>query len=223
MGVARFASLSTGEHISPIHSFRKSEQKLKKAQRKLKNKTKFSNNWKKQQIKIQKIHAHIANTRKDFLHKASSAISKNHAIIVLEDLKVKNMSASARGDLDNPGKKVKAKSGLNKSILDQGWGEFSRQLEYKQAWLGGEVLYVNPKYTSQTCPHCFQVSKENRQTQMHFECIVCAYQGHADTGGFDKHRKGRTCPVSLWRYWSGYATSPGTPSSDKLSLGILFL
>jgi len=90
------------------------------------------------------------------------------------------MRAGAQGDLDNPGKNVKAKSGLNKSIVDQGWGEFSRQLEYKQIWRGGEVLYVNPKYTSQTCPQCAYFCKENRNTQMHFECQKYSYRAHTD-------------------------------------------
>jgi len=63
-------------------------------------------------------------------------------MIVMEDLKVSNMSKSAKGNKDNPGKNVKAKSGLNKAILDQGWHEFRRQLIYKQQWRGGDVVLV---------------------------------------------------------------------------------
>jgi len=62
-----------------------------------------------------------------------------------------NMSKSVSGSLQAPGRNVKAKSGLNKSILNQGWGEFSRQLEYKQAWRGGEVLAINPRNTGRKC------------------------------------------------------------------------
>lgn len=103
----------------------------------------------------------------------------------MEDLKVSNLSKSAKGDLENPGSNVKAKSGLNKSILDQGWSEFRRQLEYKQKWLGGDVLVVNPKNTSRTCPvtSCTHVAKENRRSQSHFECIKCGYTNHADVVG----------------------------------------
>lgn len=79
-------------------------------------------------------------------------------MIAIEDLKVSNMSRSAKGDMENPGTNVKAKSGLNKSILDQGWHEFRRQLEYKQAWLGG-IVAVPPQYTSQRCPCCLHVSR----------------------------------------------------------------
>ena len=93
------------------------------------------------------------------------------------------MSKSAAGSVEVPGRKVKQKSGLNKSILDQGWGEFRRQLEYKQAWLGGEVLAVPPHNTSRTCPACGHVSAENRQTQAKFECVECGYENNADVVG----------------------------------------
>lgn len=143
-------------------------------------KVKFSNNWKKAKARITKLHQRVAHTRNDFLHKTSNAISKNHAMVVIEDLKVTNMSKPASGTIETPGRSVKAKSGLNKSILDQGWGEFRRQLEYKQAWLGGEVLAVNPRNTSRTCPACEHVCAENRKTQSQFECVECGYTEHAD-------------------------------------------
>ena len=93
------------------------------------------------------------------------------------------MSRSARGTLDNPGRCVKAKSGLDRSILDQGWYEFRRQLTYKAKWRGGRVLLVDPKYTSQTCPSCRYRSKDNRKTQAHFACIKCGYTNNADLVG----------------------------------------
>ena len=101
-------------------------------------------------------------------------------MVVIEDLKVINMSKSASGTIEAPGRSVKAKSGLNKSILDQGWGEFRRQLDYKQVWLGGGVLAVNPRNTSRTCPVCSHVSAENRKTQSKFECVECEYVVNAD-------------------------------------------
>jgi IS605 OrfB family transposase len=154
--------------------------KLAKQQRKLSRKKKFSSNWKKQQRKIAKLHHRIACIRKDFLHKASTIISKNHAVIIIEDLKVSNMSRSAKGTIEEPGRNVKAKSGLNKSILDQGWAEFRRQLEYKQLWRGGEVVTIHPSYTSQACSACGHVSSENRKTQSRFECVACGFAENAD-------------------------------------------
>ena len=183
VGIARFATLSDGSFVEPLNSFRKHEARLRRYQRDMSRKTKFSSNWKKAKAKVQKIHTRIANVRKDFLHKASATISKNHALVVVEDLKVSNMSRSAKGTVDAPGRNVRAKSGLNKSILDQGWGEFRRQLDYKLAWRGGHLIAVPPQYTSQTCPCCGHVSKDNRQTQAKFECVDCGFEENADKVG----------------------------------------
>lgn len=180
MGVKRFATLSDGSFIKPLNAFRKLEKTLAFAQRKLSKKVKFSLNWKKQKQTISKIHEKIANARLDFLHKSSTHLSKNHAMIVVEDLKLKNLSKSAKGNSEKHGKNVKAKSGLNKSILDQGIGMFFTMLEYKQFWLGGDFLRVNPKNTSRTCPHCSHVSKNNRKTQAHFKCEKCGFSENAD-------------------------------------------
>ena len=179
-GVTLFATLSDGSMFEPVNAFRKNALKLAKYQRGLSRKTKFSHNWKRQKQKITRLHQRIAHARNDFLHKTSNIISKNHAMVVVEDLKVTNMSKSATGTIEAPGRSVKAKSGLNKSILDQGWGEFRRQLEYKEAWLGGGVLAINPRNTSRTCPACNHVSAENRKTQSKFECVKCGYAVNAD-------------------------------------------
>ena len=180
LGVKRFATLSNGDFFEPLSSFRTLEQKLAKEQRKLARKTKFSNNWKKQKSKITSLYSKIANSRKDYLHKISSSISKSHAMVVLEDLKVSNMSKSAKGSKEAPGKNVKAKSGLNKSILDQGWHEFKRQLEYKLEWLGGKLVLINPKNTSRKCSRCSHTEKENRKTQSKFKCVKCGHTANAD-------------------------------------------
>lgn len=183
VGVARFATMSDGTYIAPLASFRKHEQRLARYQRRMARKVKGSANWKKAKSRIQRIHARIADARADFLHKASTAISKNHAMVAVEDLKISNMSKSAKGTADAPGRNVRAKSGLNKSILDQGWGEFRRQLEYKTAWCGGYFVAVDPKNTSRTCPCCGHVSKDNRKTQALFKCVECGHEANADHVG----------------------------------------
>ena len=180
MGVVRFATLSDGAVLEPLNSFKKHQRALCKAQQSLARKVKRSSNWSRQKRKIAKLHARIGNARADYLHKASTAISKNHAVVVLEDLRVKNMSASAKGTLAEPGNNVRQKSGLNRSILDQGWGEFRRQLEYKQHWRGGQVIAVPPQNTSRTCPECGNISADNRKTQAVFCCVACGFSGHAD-------------------------------------------
>ena len=183
VGIARFATLSDGTFLAPLNSFKKHEQRLAKYQRRMARKTKFSNNWKKARGRVQRIHSSIANARNDFLHKATTQISKNHAMVCIEDLQVRNMSKSASGTLEAPGRKVAQKKGLNKAILDQGWGEFRRQLEYKTRWNGGEFVAVPAAYTSQTCPCCGHISRENRQTQALFACVSCGYENNADHVG----------------------------------------
>jgi len=183
MGIVRFATLSDGSFIEPLSSFKKHEVRLRKAQRKMSRKKKFSKNWFKAKRRVQKIHTRISNARKDFLHKASTEISKNHAMVAVENLQVGNMSKSAQGTVEAPGKNVAAKSGLNKAILDQGWFEFRSQLEYKLHWNGGIFIPVPAHYTSQTCPACGHVAKENRQTQASFVCVDCGHEENADVVG----------------------------------------
>ena len=182
-GVAKLATLSDGTVFEPVNSLQKNQKKLARLQRQLSRKVKFSNNWQKQKRKIQRLHSCIANIRRDYLHKVTTAVSKNHAMIVIEDLKVSNMSKSAAGTVSQPGRNVRAKSGLNRSILDQGWYEMRRQLEYKQLWRGGQVLAVPPAYTSQRCACCGHTAKENRLSQSQFRCQVCGYTANADVNG----------------------------------------
>jgi putative transposase len=183
LGIARLATFSDGKYIEPLNSFKTKAAKLAKYQRRMAHKQKFSNNWKKAKAKVQKIHIQIANARRDFLHKATTTLSQNHALVFIEDLQVGNMSKSAAGTTENPGKNVAQKSGLNKAILDQGWGEFRRQLDYKLTWKGGMLFAVPPHYTSQECPVCHHVSADNRQTQARFVCVQCHYENHADHVG----------------------------------------
>ena len=184
LGVKRLLTLSSGEYFEAI-DVGKLTNKIKRLQRQLSKKVKFSNNWKKIKKKISALYTKIARSRRDRLQKLSTTLSKNHAIIVLENLQTKNMTKSSKGNIDNPGKMVKQKSGLNRVILNQGWGMFKEMLKYKQIWRGGEVILVDPKYTSQTCPKpaCSHKSPDNRETQAHFKCVKCGYTNNADHVG----------------------------------------
>ena len=183
MGIVRFATLSNGQYFNPVNAFKTLKGKLAKLQRQLKRKTKGSSNWKKLVAKIGKLHHRIANLRKNFLHQISNTISKSHATVYVEDLQVKNMSKSAKGTKDNPGRNIRQKAGLNRAILDQAWYEFRRQLEYKLRWRGGQLILVSPQYTSQCCPACGHTAKENRTTQALFCCVQCSYTENADVVG----------------------------------------
>jgi putative transposase len=183
MGVVRFATLSDGTVYPSINIFKRYAADLRKAQQAMSRKKKFSNNWKKARSRVQELHVRIANARRDYLHKTSTTISNNHAMVVVEDLQVSSMSRSAAGSVEQPGRNVRAKSGLNRSILDQGWAEFRRQLEYKMLWVGGLLLAVPPQNTSSTCPRCGHVSKENRKSQAVFACVECGFNQNADLVG----------------------------------------
>ena len=192
MGVKRFATLSNGDFVEPLNAFKQEQEKLAKLQRKLARQKKGSRNSRKTKRKIARLHRYIADSRRDFLHKISTKIAKNHSIICVEDLKVSNMSASARGTKESPGKNVKQKSGLNRSILDQGWYGFFQMLSYKLEQRGGKLIKVDPRNTSRTCPRCGLVSAENRKSQATFACIGCGYRSNADeVGAINILRAGR--------------------------------
>jgi putative transposase len=193
-----------------------------------KHQQKFSNNWKKQKQAVSKIHIKIADARNDFLQKLSTIMGKNHAVIVAEDLRIKNMSASAKGDMEKPGKNVNAKAGLNKSILDQGWGNFLRMIGYKQEWSGGVFLQVDPKNTSRTCPACGHVSADNRKSQALFICTECGHSANVDyvgavnvkVRGIEVLKAAGHCRDSLWRENISSPTKqePADPGNRDLCL-----
>ncbi|RQD65566.1 MAG: transposase [Desulfonatronovibrio sp. MSAO_Bac4] len=180
MGIARFYTLSDGSFHNPLNPFKKLSKKLARLQRSLARKVKFSQNWKRAKARITRLHEKIADMRRDYLHKLSRLIANRFGFVVVEDLKIKNLTTSAKGTLASPGKNVKAKSGLNRSILDQGWGEFFRQLDYKLSWTGGWLEEANPYNTSRTCPVCGYVDKKNRRSQSKFECVNCFFKDNAD-------------------------------------------
>jgi putative transposase len=175
-GVVNFVTLSDGEVVAQCQPLKKFLPKLAKLQRRMARKKKFSKNWRKAKACITKLHTQVANIRKDFVHKVSNDISKNHVVVVIEDLQVKNMSKSAT-------KKVAQKSGLNRSILDASPFELHRQLQYKTQRQGGLLVPVPPQNTSRKCPECGHVSAENRKSQAKFVCVQCEFSANADFVG----------------------------------------
>jgi putative transposase len=181
-GVAVFAALSDGTKLAPLNAFKRIEDKLAKAQRRLARKQKFSANWKKQKAKISRLHVKTANACKDYLHKHSTEIAKSHGVVKIEKLQVQNMTASAKGTVEQPGQNIAAKSGLNRAILDQGWGMFATMLKYKLAERGGELQQADPACTS---AECGVIDPASRSNQVKFECVTC---GHTDNAGVNAAR-----------------------------------
>jgi putative transposase len=90
------------------------------------------------------------------------------------------MTSKTKGTVEKPSKNASAKRGLNRVITQQSWGLFFELLEYKLSERGGQLIKVDPKYTSQTCNKCGHISKENRQSQSKFVCTSCGYSANAD-------------------------------------------
>ncbi len=180
LGVARFATLSDGTPVEPVHAFARARRRVARAQRALARKQKGSKNRAKQRRRLGKLRRRERRVRQDFLHKASTTIARRFGTVVMEDLAVKQMSASAAGTVEAPGTNVKAKAGLNRAILDQGWHQFKVLLDYKLAERGGMLVLVNPSFTSQRCAACGHTEAGNRKSQAVFVCRSCGHTEHAD-------------------------------------------
>jgi len=184
-GVEVFAATALGQLIDPLNAFDAIRPTLTKLQKRLARKVKFSSNWQKLKGKISRLRMHEANARKDFLHKETTGLAKSHGVYRLEKLRVRNMTASAAGTVEDPGKNVAQKAGLNRSILDQGWGMFATFLTYKEESTGGRVEFGPAPYTSLRCPKpgCGHTHPNNRPTRDRFCCEACGYENHADVVG----------------------------------------
>ena len=180
LGVKRLATLSDGSYFNNPQFFKKYQSQLRLKQRKLARQKRFGKNWNKTVKQISKLHTKIKRCRLDHLHKVSHSITSRFNILLVEDLKLKNMTKSAKGTLENKGKNVKQKSGLNRSMLDSGLGILLNQLKYKTEFQDGVFQPVNPIYTSQTCSCCGHVDSKNRISQSNFKCVQCSFVMNAD-------------------------------------------
>lgn len=180
VGIARYATLSDASHYAGVHSFRRSTRALARLQRLFDRKKKGSARRRKLAARVAALHAHIANQRQDRAHKVSSDIVKKHGRVRMEDLRLVHMMASARGTLENPGKNVAQKRGLNRHLADEGLRQLRTFVQYKLAWSGGSFEAVNPRYTSQKCHVCGHTAKANRPSQAVFACMSCGHKDHAD-------------------------------------------
>jgi putative transposase len=176
-GVTVAVALSTGEMTSPAGLRPKESERLLRLQRRLARARRRSNRRKKVRTLIGRLKARDGDRRKDWVEKTSTDLARRFDVIRVEDLNVKGMTRSARGTIENPGRNVAQKAGLNRGILASGWGLLVIRLEQKAP---GRLEKVNPAYTSQTCHACKHIASESRKSQATFVCVACWYQGNAD-------------------------------------------
>jgi len=183
MGVASFLTTSDGEQVDNPRHLAASAARLAEAQRALARCKRGSNRRRAVRAQVAAIHAKVRRQRLDHAHKTALDLVRGYDLIAHDDLRIANMTRSASGTVEQPGTNVAQKAGLNRSILDAGWGVFLAILAHKAESAGRVVVAVDPRNTSRTCPRCGHCARENRVTQADFGCVRCGYAGHADVVG----------------------------------------
>ncbi len=176
-GVAVSAALSTGQLLHVPGLTARERKRLRRLERKLSRARRGSERRGRARHAIARLRARETDRRKDWAEKTSTGIARRFDVIRVEDLQITNMTRSAKGTPENPGRKVRAKAGLNREILRSGWGLLVRRLEDKAP---GRVEKIKPHYTSQRCSACGQVDRDSRESQAVFRCTACGFAGHAD-------------------------------------------
>jgi putative transposase len=176
-GVAVSAALSTGELLHAPALTERERRRVRRLQRKLARARRGSNRRGQVKHAIARLRARERDRRKDWVEKASTGIARRFDLIRVEDLKIGNMTRSAKGTAGDPGRNVRAKAGLNREILRSGWGLLVRRLQDKAP---GRVQKVKPQFTSQRCSACGQVDADSRENQARFVCTACGYACNAD-------------------------------------------
>lgn len=176
MGIKTFATLSDGKKFENKNFLKSELRALRIAQRSLSRKKKGSNHYKKQKLVVALLHEKVRNKRQDYLHKISTYLVDNYDTICLEDLSVKNMTATCKPKQDENGKFIpngqSAKSGLNKAILDMGWSEFRTMIEYKSEWKGKNVSIIGRfDPSSKLCSCCGHINKELTLEDREWTCV----------------------------------------------------
>ncbi|MFC7919048.1 RNA-guided endonuclease InsQ/TnpB family protein [Streptomyces cinereoruber] len=189
MGIANFLADSDGGFVPNPRHGRTAADKIEAAQRALGRCERGSKRRRKAARRVAALHREVRRRRLDHAHKTALDLVREHDLIAYEDLGIRNMSA-APAPRPVPGRPdaflangAAAKAGLNRSINDAGWGVFLTILRAKAESAGREVIAVDPRHTSRTCPACGHVAKENRPAQEKFRCVACGHTAHADTVG----------------------------------------
>ena len=176
-GVAVSAALSTGELLHVVGLTAPERRRMRRLERKLARARRGSNRRGRVRLAIARLKARETDRRKDWAEKVSTNVARRFDLIRVEDLKIKNMTRSAKGTPQDPGRNVSQKAGLNRGILRAGWGLLVRRLEQKAP---GRVEKIKAAFTSQRCSACGQVDRDSRESQAVFRCTACGYACNAD-------------------------------------------
>ena len=176
-GVAVAAALSTGQLLHCPALTGRERTRLRRMQRRLAHAKRGSHRRGRVKHAIARLRARETDRRKDWAEKTSTGIARQFDVIRVEDLQITNMTRSAKGTRENPGRNVRQKAGLNRGILRSGWGLLVRRLEEKAP---GRVEKVSPAFTSQRCSACGEVDRASRESQAVFRCTACGFAGNAD-------------------------------------------
>jgi putative transposase len=187
-GVRISAALSTGETLTVQGLSPGEQRRLMRLQRKLARAKRGSNRYGKIKTAIARLKAKETDRRKDWCEKLSTDLARRFDVICIEDLNIRGMTRSARGNIEGPGRNVPAKAALNRGISRSGWGLLGRRLEEKAP---GRVKKIIPAFTSQRCSACGHVDQKSRESQAVFRCTACGYVCNADVNAARNIAAGR--------------------------------
>lgn len=179
-GVIVPVMLSTGESFGLPTALARLDIMARRAQRTQSRRKRGSRRYAKARKRVAALKAKAARVRNDWQHKMTTDIARRFGIVVIEKLKTRNITRSAKGTIEAPGTNVRAKSGLNRVILNVGWFGIETKLAYKLTERSGHLIRVDPSYTSQTCSDCGTVDAQSRKNQADFQCVACGFRTNAD-------------------------------------------
>ncbi len=188
-GVMVAVATSDGDLFDPtFHTLKEAEREVR-MRRRLSRQRKGSANRAKTKTALARLTGRVRDRRTDFNAQTAHVLCAKNSVVVLEKLNTANMTRSAKGTTDKPGRHVRQKAGLNRAILDKGWYGFKVACQNQARRTGTRIVEVNPAYTSQTCFECQHVDPRSRESQAKFRCTHCRHTDHADVNAAKNTKK----------------------------------
>ncbi|WP_327093363.1 transposase [Nocardia vinacea] len=179
-GVAVAVACSDGAMFDRAFTTAGEAERYRRLQRRLSRQKKGSANRRKTIAALREIRRRERDRRADFNNQVAHELASEHCLVVLEDLRARNMTVSAKGTAAEPGKNVRQKAGLNKAILAKGWHQFELALRNVARYTGTRIVKIPAAFTSQTCSRCLHVDSGSRESQARFRCTMCGYRENSD-------------------------------------------